>query len=107
MFYNISLIWLIIRSFFHLYKQKGGNKLKKITIYIRDNCIHCHHAKSWLTENSVNFEEKNISSNKEYLEELETQKINGVPYTIWTDDTTNTNGAILGFNPMRFKKEFT
>lgn len=72
--------------------------MKKITIYTSDNCQFCHMAKDWFKEHNLEFEEKNISSDKDSMLELRKQGYAGVP-VIFVDDE-----VILGFNQEKLEK---
>lgn len=52
---------------------------KKVIIYTSDTCGYCHLAKDYLNEIGAQFEEKNISRDKDARKELMTQGFMGVP----------------------------
>lgn len=72
--------------------------MKKITIYTSENCQFCHMAKDWFKENNLEYDEKNISNDKEAMLELRKQGYAGVP-VIFVDDE-----VILGFNQEKLEK---
>lgn len=96
----------LLRILFILYElgyknsieKLGGICMKKIVIYTSDNCQFCHMAKDWLKENNFEFEEKNISEDKEAMLDLRKQGFAGVP-VIFVDDE-----VILGFNQEKLEK---
>jgi len=54
--------------------------------------------KSFLKENGIDFEERNASTHKEYLDELKLRKIYATP-------ATYINGKlVLGFQEKKFRK---
>lgn len=51
----------------------------KVTLYRADWCIHCRNVKSWLDENNIAYEFKNVDEleNQDYLTDLKAQ---GIPF---------------------------
>ncbi len=69
-------------------------------VYSSTNCSFCKQVKSYLEEQNIPFEERNIDLNPAYGEELQQLGIMSVPLTLIGDK------QILGFNPTRLKKVF-
>jgi thioredoxin reductase (NADPH) len=70
----------------------------KVTVYTSQGCPYCKKVKEQLTAWGVPFEEKNVSENYEYFEELQQKKIFGTP-------ATYINGKlVLGFQEAKMKK---
>jgi len=44
---------------------KAGEEMQNITIYTTPSCIWCKRAKSYLNENKISFEEKDVSVDRE------------------------------------------
>lgn len=58
---------------------------KKVVVFTSDTCGYCHMAKDYLNEINVDFEERNVSSDKEARKELMSKGFMGVP-VIYVDD---------------------
>ncbi|MFM1653397.1 glutaredoxin family protein [Brevibacillus sp. B_LB10_24] len=67
-------------------------------VYSSTNCNFCKQLKTYLTEQNIPFEERNIDENPAYHEELSRLGIMSVPLTLIGEK------QILGFNPNRIKK---
>lgn len=75
----------------------------KITLYTTTNCQFSKQEKEYLTSHALQFEEKNLDTNKEFLTEMMTVGNNfaGTPVTkIEKDDGTIT--VLKGFTPEEF-----
>jgi len=59
--------------------------MKKIVVYTSDTCGYCHLAKDYLNENSIEFTEKNVSSDPQARKELMALGFMGVP-VIYVDE---------------------
>ncbi len=53
--------------------------MAKVTVYSSNTCPYCVRAKEYLTENNVEFEEKNIQTDGEARQELMQMGHMGVP----------------------------
>lgn len=69
--------------------------MSKVVVYSSDTCTYCVQAKNFLKENSVEFVEKNVSTDMEARKELMSKGHMGVP-VIYVDDT-----EIVGFDKTR------
>ncbi len=58
---------------------------KKVVVFTSDTCGYCHMAKDYLNEINVEFEERNVSSDKEARKELMSKGFMGVP-VIYVDE---------------------
>lgn len=58
---------------------------KKVTVYTSNTCGYCHLAKDFLKENSIDFEEKNVSTDTVARKELMSKGFMGVP-VIFVDE---------------------
>ncbi|WP_134686347.1 glutaredoxin family protein [Brevibacillus migulae] len=72
--------------------------MAQVIVYSSTNCMYCKQVKSYLTEQNVAFEERNIDENPAFHDELSRLGIMSVPLTLVGDK------QVLGFNPTRFKK---
>jgi len=70
-----------------------------VKVYSSPRCPHCQHAKKFLQENNINFEDFDITSNHEKLEEMKEKSGQmGVP-------VIEVNGKIIvGFNQAELRK---
>jgi len=71
---------------------------KKVVVYTSDTCPHCTTAKNFLKEKSVEFEEKNVSSDMEARNELMEMGFMGVPIILVDGET------VEGFNKGKLEK---
>lgn len=70
----------------------------EVIVYSSAGCSYCEKVKSYLKDNGIDFEERNASINKEYIDQLKTQKIFATPATF-------INGMlVLGFQEKKFNK---
>ncbi|TRY27508.1 glutaredoxin family protein [Brevibacillus sp. LEMMJ03] len=67
-------------------------------VYSSTNCGFCKQLKTYLEEQNISYEERNIDENETYREELRRLGVMSVPLTLIGDK------QILGFNPTRIKK---
>ena len=44
--------------------------MEKVIIYTQDTCAPCHAEKLWLKENGIEYEERDIRKNDQYLREV-------------------------------------
>ena len=77
---------------------------KKITVYSSPTCHFCDMLKDWLKENSIKFDEKDVSSSEEAVKELMNKSHQmGVPVSI-IKDKNKKETIIVGFDPEKIKK---
>ncbi|MGZ0052414.1 glutaredoxin family protein [Brevibacillus gelatini] len=67
-------------------------------VYSSTNCGFCKQLKTYLAEQNISFEERNIDEKEEYAQELSRLGVMSVPLTVIGEK------KILGFNPNRIKK---
>jgi thioredoxin reductase (NADPH) len=82
-------------------KAKDGGMITMSTpviVYSSTGCPKCHQVKEQLKEWGIAYEERNISDNKTYFEDLQQRKIFGTPATFIN------NKPILGFQPAKLMK---
>jgi glutaredoxin len=74
--------------------------MKKVIIYSQETCPPCHEEKLWLKENGIEFEERDIRKNDQYLQELIDLGASATPATIIKDE--DSEEFILGFDQEKF-----
>lgn len=72
--------------------------MKKVTVYTSNTCPYCVAAKDFLTENNVEFEEKNVTESLDCREELLSKGYRGVPVLVIGDE------EIVGFDQKRISE---
>lgn len=72
--------------------------MAKAIVYTSTNCSHCKQVKSYLTEQGVAFEERNIETNEDYAQEVWDMGVRAVPLTLIGD------ARIAGMNKTQFAK---
>ncbi|MFZ7946692.1 glutaredoxin family protein [Neobacillus sp. 19] len=73
--------------------------MKKVIIYSQETCPPCHAEKQWLKENGIEFEEKDIRKNDQYLQELIELGAAATPATIIKDE--DREEIIMGFDQAK------
>ena len=66
-----------------------------ITIYTKDHCPFCQHAKIWLDKAGIKFEEKNITTSQELRTWLKEQGHKTVPQ-LYVNDSLLVEGGYQG-----------
>ncbi|MGI8316503.1 glutaredoxin family protein [Halobacillus mangrovi] len=70
----------------------------KVVVYISRNCTQCEHVIARLSEWGVDFEERNVSDNREHFKELQSKRIYGTPATFVDGE------KILGYQERKLKR---
>lgn len=70
----------------------------KAIVYSSTHCTYCKQLKSYLTEQNIAFEERNIDTSEDYAKELQDMGMSSVPVTVIGQTT------VLGLNPSKIKK---
>ncbi|MDF2926474.1 MAG: NrdH-redoxin [Paenibacillaceae bacterium] len=70
----------------------------KAVVYSSTHCTYCKQLKTYLSEQNIEFEERNIDDDEAYAKELQDLGMSSVPVTVIGGTT------ILGLNPSRIKK---
>lgn len=73
--------------------------MKNVVVYTKNNCMQCKMTKRFLSENGVNFEERNITVNPEYVDYLKNKGFQAVPVVQFSEEN-----AVAGFRPDLLKK---
>ncbi|MBU5668720.1 glutaredoxin family protein [Peptoniphilus sp. MSJ-1] len=69
--------------------------MSKVTVYTSNTCPYCTMAKDYLKEREVEFDEKNVQTDKEARNELMAMGYTGVPVIVVGDE------QIVGFDKNR------
>lgn len=70
----------------------------EVIVYSSTHCQYCARLKSYLQDQNIAYEERNVDTNDEYAEELWNTGMRSVPVTIIGET------KILGFNPAQMQK---
>lgn len=70
--------------------------MTKLAVYTSSTCPYCVLLKQFLDSKGIEYEERNISVNRDYVHDLIRLGINGVPVTVVDEDE-----VIVGYNPDR------
>lgn len=74
-----------------------------VTIYTTPTCPWCKKTKNFFDEHDVEYEEKDVASNKDAAKEMiEKSGQRGVPVTIIADDEED---VIIGFDEEKLREE--
>lgn len=68
---------------------------KKVVVYTSNTCGYCHMVKDYLNENSIEFDERNVSTDAAARKELMSKGFMGVP-VVYIDDE-----VIQGFDKAK------
>lgn len=69
-----------------------------VIVYSSTSCTYCKQLKTYLQEQGIAYEERNIDENDAYGEELQAMGVASLPLTVIGE------AKILGLNPTRIKK---
>ncbi|MFQ3545153.1 glutaredoxin family protein [Halobacillus rhizosphaerae] len=69
-----------------------------VVVYTSNDCSNCDKLISRLSEWEVNYQEKNISENRQYFKELQSKKVYGTPATFIDDE------KILGYQERKLRR---
>ncbi len=72
---------------------------KEVTVYTQPGCAPCHAVVEFLNQNNVPFEQKDIRSNPQYIQELQQLGASATPTTVIGDE------VIIGFDKMEIQKK--
>ncbi len=75
--------------------------MNKVIVYSGTYCSYCKQLKSFLEEQKIPYEERNIDENPAYGEELSQLGYMSVPVTVIGEK------QVLGFNPARIMKLYS
>ncbi|MBM7571090.1 glutaredoxin family protein [Aquibacillus albus] len=54
-------------------------KQEEVVVYVSDSCKECEKVLSWLDEQNISYTKKNTTKNKEYLKELQKERVYATP----------------------------
>ena len=106
---NFTSTYLIERNFLVLDKDFKTNYsdlyLMKTTVYTITDCPFCKQEKDFLTAQGIQFEEKNVQENRQFLTEMleVSNKFAGVPFTIVEKDSGE-KVSLRGFTQSEFEE---
>lgn len=72
--------------------------MAKVIIYTQNGCGPCLQEKAWLSENGVEFEERNISLNPDFVDDLLNAGARSTPVTFVDDE------MVIGFDREKLSK---
>ncbi|KOR82062.1 glutaredoxin family protein [Paenibacillus solani] len=72
--------------------------MENVIVYTSNNCPHCKQVKSFLCDQGIEFEERNIEKNDEFAQQVWDMGVRAVPLTIIGEH------RILGMNKLQFNK---
>lgn len=70
--------------------------MKTVILYTQETCPPCHAEKLWLKENGIDFEERDIRSNDQYMQEIIALGASATPATVIKNE--NGQELVLGFD---------
>ncbi|MDR7072501.1 glutaredoxin family protein [Fictibacillus barbaricus] len=68
----------------------------KVIIYTQETCPPCFAEKEWLRDLNIEFEERDIRKNQEFMQEVMALGASATPVTVITDEY-NKEHVIMGF----------
>lgn len=71
--------------------------MEKVQVYSSDTCPYCTAVKNYLSENNVEFVEKNVSTDSEARNELIQKGYRGVPVIVIGEE------EVVGFDQAKLK----
>ena len=76
-------------------KKEGDTMDKKVVVFTSNTCPYCNMAKEYLNDKNVDFEEKNIQTDKAARDELMKMGHLGVPVILVGDE------EVVGFDQQK------
>lgn len=73
--------------------------MKPIIVYSKPGCGQCLFLKNYLKQQGLVFQERNISENPSYIEELKLLNCQSLPVAL-----VGSESPIIGFNPVELQK---
>ena len=73
--------------------------MNNVVIYSKNNCMQCKMTKRFLKENDINFEERNVNEQPQYLDYLKNQGFKSVPIVFAENED-----PIVGFQPSKLQE---
>ncbi|MER2006396.1 MAG: glutaredoxin family protein [Psychrobacillus sp.] len=75
----------------------------EIIVYSSKSCGYCSNQKDFLNKNGIVFEERDVNSNEQYLQEFEALGGVGVPFTL-LKESGETVAVISGFDKQKLSE---
>lgn len=69
--------------------------MSDVIVYTTDTCPYCTMMVDFLTRNDIPFEERNVTKQPEYVQELAELRTAGVPTSVVNGET------VVGYQPQR------
>lgn len=76
--------------------------MRKVIVYTQEGCGPCTAEKLWLKDKGIEFEERDIRENSQYLNEIVELGASATPATVVEDE--NGSEVIYGFNQEQLEK---
>ncbi len=73
--------------------------MAKVTVYSRNNCMQCKMTKRFLTEHHVDFDERNINEEPQYVDYLKEHGFQSLPVV-----EANGDLQFSGFQPAKLQQ---
>lgn len=70
--------------------------MKNVIIYTQETCPPCHAEKLWLKENGIDFEERDIRKDDQFMQEIISLGASATPATVIKDE--NGQEVVMGFD---------
>ncbi|WP_053218714.1 glutaredoxin family protein [Virgibacillus senegalensis] len=72
---------------------------KQVIIYSQETCSPCHAEKEWLKDNKIEFEDRDIRRNSEYMNEVMALGASATPVTVIKE--ADEQEVVMGFDKER------
>lgn len=72
------------------------NKISKVTVYSKENCIQCLMVKMFFDQNKVPYDVIDTTGNTELIEKIQSYGYSGLPLIVLNN---NLKDAYIGYNP--------
>jgi glutaredoxin len=74
---------------------------KKVVIYTQETCPPCFAEKEWLKANNIDFEERDIRKNENYMQEVIKLGASATPVTVVSDG--DKQDVVMGYKEDELK----
>ncbi|WP_026569521.1 MULTISPECIES: glutaredoxin domain-containing protein [Sediminibacillus] len=72
---------------------------KQVILYSQETCSPCHAEKEWLKDNGVSFEDRDIRSDSQYMNEVMALGASATPVTVIKE--ADEQEVVMGFDKER------
>ncbi|SDK06379.1 glutaredoxin domain-containing protein [Sediminibacillus albus] len=73
---------------------------RKVVIYSQETCSPCQAEKEWLKNNNVQFEDRDIRTHSQYMDEVVALGASATPVTVITEEG-GSEEIVMGFDKER------